>query len=45
MGQVVAGLGEVDGWVAARLERARVDQVRATNPSLANRRWTVTARP
>ena len=45
MGQVVAGLGEVDGSVAARLDRTRVDQVRATNPSLANRRWTVTARP
>lgn len=41
MGQVVAGLGEQDGWVAASLERVRLDQVRATNPSLANRRWTL----
>ncbi len=44
MGQVVAGLGEEDGSVPARLERARLDQVRATNPSLANRRWTVAPR-
>jgi predicted amidohydrolase len=45
MGQVVAGLGEADGSVSARLDRARLAQVRATNPSLANRRWTVTPRP
>lgn len=44
MGQVVAGLGEQDGSLVASLERGRLDEVRAVNPSLANRRWRVVAR-
>jgi predicted amidohydrolase len=38
MGVVVAGLGEVEGLLVADLDPARVGQVRATNPSLRNRR-------
>jgi predicted amidohydrolase len=41
MGQVVAGLGEQDGSVVATVSAERVRQVRAVNPSLANRRWRV----
>ena len=44
MGTVVAGLGEQEGWVAAEVLPARVQQVRRTNPSLLNRRWTVVPR-
>lgn len=44
MGLVVAGLGEADGWVQAEISVARTEQVRAVNPSLANRRWAVTPR-
>lgn len=44
MGTVVAGLGEQEGWVAADVLPARVQQVRRTNPSLLNRRWTVVPR-
>jgi predicted amidohydrolase len=44
MGRVVAGLGEQDGSVAAVLDRQRVADVRAINPSLSNRRWRVAAR-
>lgn len=41
MGQVVAGLGEQDGSVVATVSGERMRQVRAVNPSLANRRWRV----
>ena len=44
MGRVVAGLGEQDGAVAAVLDRQRVADVRAANPSLVNRRWRVVGR-
>ncbi|MBO0848298.1 MAG: carbon-nitrogen hydrolase family protein [Pseudonocardia sp.] len=41
MGTVLASAGERPGIALARLEAARVDQVRAVNPSLANRRFRV----
>lgn len=44
-GRVCASAAEADGWVVASAVKERVDQVRATNPSLANRRWTVAPRP
>jgi predicted amidohydrolase len=44
MGRVVAGLGEQDGAVAGVLDRQRVADVRAVNPSLLNRRWRVVGR-
>ena len=44
MGRVVAGLGEQDGAVAAVVDRQRVADVRAVNPSLLNRRWRVVGR-
>jgi predicted amidohydrolase len=44
MGAVVAGLGEQEGWASADVLPARVQQVRRTNPSLLNRRWTVVPR-
>jgi predicted amidohydrolase len=42
MGQIVAGAGEAPGFVTAWIDRARLDEVRAKNPSLANRRFGVT---
>jgi predicted amidohydrolase len=44
MGQVVVGLAEQDGAVAASVDASRVAEVREVNPSLANRRWDVTPR-
>ena len=41
MGQIVAGAGEAPGFVTAWIEHARLDEVRAKNPSLANRRFGV----
>lgn len=45
MGVVVAGLAESDGWLVASLTPARVQDVRTTNPSLVNRRWSVVPGP
>jgi predicted amidohydrolase len=45
MGQIVAGAGEAPGFVTAWIDRARLDAVRLTNPSLANRRFGLTVRP
>jgi predicted amidohydrolase len=42
MGLVVAGLGEQDGSLVGHVDPARIAQVREMNPSLANRRWSVT---
>jgi deaminated glutathione amidase len=42
MGQIVASAGEAPGFVTAWIDRARLDEVRAKNPSLANRRFGVT---
>jgi predicted amidohydrolase len=39
MGQIVAGAGEAPGFVTAWIDRARLDAVRLSNPSLANRRF------
>jgi predicted amidohydrolase len=39
MGQIVAGAGEAPGFVTAWIDHARLDEVRAKNPSLANRRF------
>jgi deaminated glutathione amidase len=44
MGTVLASAGERPGIALARLEAARVDQVRTANPSLANRRFRVVPR-
>ena len=42
MGTVLASAGEQPGFALATVGLARVDQVRAVNPSLANRRFRVT---
>jgi predicted amidohydrolase len=42
MGQIVAGAGEAPGFVTAWIDQARVESVRAKNPSLANRRFALT---
>ncbi|MEV0805003.1 carbon-nitrogen hydrolase family protein [Micromonospora sp. NPDC050200] len=44
MGAVVASAGEVEGAASASLSIDRINQVRAKNPSLANRRFTIAAR-
>lgn len=44
MGTVLAGAGEQPGIAVAELRAERVEQVRATNPSLANRRFRVLAK-
>lgn len=44
MGTVVAGAGEAPGMAIARLSADRIEAVRAKNPSLANRRFTVIPR-
>lgn len=41
MGVVVANAGEVAGTATTRIDPERVEAVRAKNPSLANRRFTV----
>lgn len=41
MGQIVAGAGEAPGFVTAWIDRARLEAVRAKNPSLTNRRFGV----
>jgi predicted amidohydrolase len=41
MGEVLAGLGDVDGATTGRVDPARTAQVRRVNASLANRRWHV----
>ena len=41
MGVVVTGLAEQDGAVVVEVDPERVGSVRETNPSLANRRWSV----
>jgi len=43
MGTVLASAGEQPGFALTTIGLARVDQVRAVNPSLANRRFRVTA--
>jgi predicted amidohydrolase len=43
MGQIVAGAGEAPGFVTAWIDHARLEEVRAKNPSLANRRFGVSA--
>jgi len=43
MGTVLASAGEQPGFALTTIGSARVDQVRAVNPSLANRRFRVTA--
>ncbi|WP_020500769.1 carbon-nitrogen hydrolase family protein [Sciscionella marina] len=45
MGSVLAGAGEQPGIALARLHAERVERVRATNPSLANRRFAVIPAP
>jgi predicted amidohydrolase len=42
MGVVLASAGEAPGLAVAELDRARLDDVRTRNPSLANRRFAVT---
>ncbi|MDT5069864.1 MAG: deaminated glutathione amidase [Mycobacterium sp.] len=44
MGQIVAGAGEAPGFVTAWIDHARLEAVRAKNPSLANRRFGVRVR-
>jgi predicted amidohydrolase len=44
MGVVLAGVGERPGVALAALDPARVEQVRKTNPCLANRRFRVVPR-
>lgn len=44
MGVVIASAGEAPGVVVAELTRERIEAVRAKNPSLANRRFTVSAK-
>ena len=41
MGIVQANAGEVEGVASARIDSERVEAVRAKNPSLSNRRFTV----
>ncbi|MEU6719317.1 carbon-nitrogen hydrolase family protein [Nonomuraea sp. NPDC046802] len=43
MGVIAASAGEAPGIASATVTADRVDQVRAKNPSLANRRFTVSA--
>jgi predicted amidohydrolase len=43
-GVAVAAVGEVDGFATAELSAERLAEVRKRNPSLANRRFTVTPR-
>lgn len=40
-GMVLAGAGQTPGVAVAEVTRGRIDEVRATNPSLANRRFSV----
>lgn len=42
MGLVLGELGEASGVAVARIDAARVEHVRSFNPSLKNRRYTVT---
>jgi deaminated glutathione amidase len=44
MGRVVVGMGEQEGAVVGAVDADRVAEVRAVNPSLANRRWDVQPR-
>ncbi len=44
MGTVIAGVGEEPGIAVAEISTARIADVRETNPSLANRRFTVAPR-
>lgn len=44
-GVVIANAGETPGLVFADLSAARIEAIRARNPSLANRRFQVVARP
>lgn len=44
MGTVIAGAGEQPGIAVAEVDPERVSQVRRTNPSLANRRFSVEPR-
>lgn len=44
MGTVIAGAGERPGLAVADIDRQRIAEVRTTNPSLANRRFTVAPR-
>ena len=44
MGVALAGVGEAEGLATAVIERERLEQVRATNPALALRRYTVVPR-
>lgn len=41
MGEVLAGLGDLDGATTGQVDPSRTAQVRQINPSLANRRWRV----
>lgn len=41
LGAVIAGAGLEPGLASARIEHTQIDAVRARNPSLANRRFTV----
>jgi predicted amidohydrolase len=41
MGHIVASAGEAPGFVTAWIDHARLEEVRAKNPSLANRRFGV----
>lgn len=43
-GLVLGELGEANGVAVARIDPARIEQVRAVNPSLANRRYGVEPR-
>ena len=43
-GVVLGGLGEASGTIAVNVEAERIERVRAFNPSLANRRYTVSPR-
>ncbi|WP_171055291.1 MULTISPECIES: carbon-nitrogen hydrolase family protein [unclassified Nonomuraea] len=43
MGTIVASAGESEGLASGPLSAERIEQVRAKNPSLANRRFTVAA--
>jgi predicted amidohydrolase len=44
MGTVIAGAGERPGLAVADIDPQRIAEVRTTNPSLANRRFTVAPR-
>lgn len=44
MGTILACVGEQPGLAVAPIDRDRIDQVRAVNPSLANRRFSIAAR-